>query len=51
MLWDEAASGISFGVLCGVAATYDDPESTAARVAGYLKGWLASGLLSGVNLG
>jgi len=51
MLWDEAASGIRFGVLCEMAATYDAPDSAAARAAGYLKGWLASGLLSGVNLG
>ncbi len=51
MLWDEAASGVRFGVLCEMAATYNDPDSAAARAAGYLKGWLASGLLSGVHLG
>ena len=48
MLWDEAASGVRFGVLCEMAATYAAPDDAAMRVAGYLQGWIASELLSGV---
>jgi hypothetical protein len=49
MMWDEAASGIPFGVLCSMLATYEDPDSAAARGASYLHGWITSGLLSGVS--
>ena len=48
MMWDEATSGIPFGVLCSMLATYDDPDSAAARGAGYLHGWVTAGLLTGV---
>jgi len=48
MMWDEAANGIPFGVLCSMA-TYDDPDSAAARGAGYLHGWVTAGLLAGVS--
>jgi hypothetical protein len=51
MMWDEAANGIAFGVLCSMLATYDDPDGAAARGAGYLHGWVTSGLLSGVSSG
>ena len=27
MMWDEAAKGIPFGVLCSMLATYDDPDT------------------------
>jgi len=36
MLWDEAARGVRFGVLCEMAATYDDPDRAALHAAGYL---------------
>ena len=49
MMWDEAARGIPFGVLCSMLATYDDPEGAAARGAGYLHGWVTAGLLTGVS--
>jgi len=49
MMWDEAANGVSFGVLCTMLATYDDPDGAAARAAGYLHGWVTSGLLSEVS--
>ena len=49
MMWDEAASGIPFGVLCTMLATYDDPEGAAARGAGYLHGWVTAGVLTGVS--
>lgn len=48
MMWDEAAGGIPFGVLCSMLATYDDPDGAAARGAGYLHGWVTAGLLAGV---
>jgi hypothetical protein len=48
MMWDEAANGIPFGVLCSMLATYDDPDGAAARGAGYLHGWVTSGLLTGI---
>jgi hypothetical protein len=48
MLWDEAASGVRFGILCEMAAVYAAADDAAMRVAGYLQGWIASGLLSGV---
>src|ERR1700730_8904906 len=51
MMWDEAARGIPFGVLCFMLATYDDPDSAAARGAGYLHGWVTAGLLAGVSGG
>jgi hypothetical protein len=49
MMWDEAASGIAFGVLCEMLATYDDPDGAAARGAGYLHGWITSGTLTAVT--
>ncbi len=49
MMWDEAAAGVPFGVLCSMLATYDDPDNAAARGAGYLHGWITSGLLTGVS--
>jgi hypothetical protein len=51
MMWDEAANGIPFGVLCEMLATYDDPDGAAARGAGYLHGWITAGLLTGVSAG
>ena len=51
MMWDEAASGIRFGVLCSMLATFDDPDGAAARGAGYLHGWVTAELLTGVSGG
>jgi hypothetical protein len=51
MMWDEAAAGIPFGVLCSMLATYAEPDGAAARGAGYLHGWITSGLLAGVSSG
>src|SRR5207253_1133442 len=36
MMWDEAARGVCFGVLCSMLATYDDPDTAAGRGASYL---------------
>ena len=49
VIWNEAAGGIPFGVLCSMLATDDDPEGAAARGAGYLHGWITAGLLTGVS--
>ena len=51
MMWDEAANGIPFGVLCEMLATYDDPDGAAARGAGYLHGWITSGASTSVSAG
>jgi hypothetical protein len=51
MMWDEAVSGMPFGVLCSMLATYDDPDGAAARGAGYLHGWITAGLLAEVSCG
>jgi len=50
MMWDEAAKGVRFGVLCEMLATFDDPANAPLRAAQYLQGWIAGGLLSGVRL-
>ena len=50
MMWDEAAKGIPFGVLCEMLATYDDPDNAAGRGAGYLHGWITAGLLTNVSV-
>jgi hypothetical protein len=49
MMWDEAANGVPFGVLCSMLATYDEPDGAAARAAGYLHGWVTAGLLTAVG--
>ncbi len=46
MLWTEAAGGKSFGGLAEMAATYDESDTAALRVAQYLNGWLSAGLIS-----
>jgi hypothetical protein len=51
IMWDETVNGVPFGVLCEMLATYDDPDSAAARGAGYLHGWITSGLLTAVSAG
>jgi putative DNA-binding protein len=51
IMWDEAARGIPFGVLCSILATYDDPDYAAVRGSNYLHGWITTGLLTGVSVG
>ena len=51
MPWGEAAQGVAFGVLCELAATYDDAEHAPLRVAQYLQTWLAAGLLTTATRG
>ena len=50
MMWDEASTGIPFGVLCEMLATYDDPDNAAARGATYLHGWITAGLLAAASV-
>lgn len=49
MMWDEAAKGVRFCVLCEMLATYDDPDNAPLRAAGYLQSWITSGLLGSVS--
>lgn len=46
MLLRETLSGAHFGLLCEMAAMMDDPDNAAMRVAGYLRGWVETGLVS-----
>ena len=48
---DVGTDGVPFGVLCEMLATYDDPDGAAARGAGYLHGWITTGLLTDVSVG
>ncbi|MGI9382874.1 MAG: hypothetical protein ACR2PO_06950, partial [Methyloligellaceae bacterium] len=46
MMWDEAADGVTFGVLCEMVATFGGGDEAALRAAGYLQGWIQTGLLA-----
>ena len=50
MMWVEACRGLRFDALCEMLAIFDAPDDAAARAAGYLQGWLTSGLLTGAKL-
>jgi hypothetical protein len=50
MMWDEAARGSNFGTLCELVATFGGLHGAEARAAGYLQGWISSGLLSEATL-
>jgi putative DNA-binding protein len=50
MMWDEAAKGGRFGVLCEMVATFAGENEAALRAATYLKGWADMGLLAGCRL-
>jgi len=50
MLWKEAVNGVRFGILCEMAATYNDAGQASFRVAGYLQLWVAFGFLSAAML-
>jgi Putative DNA-binding domain len=50
MMWTEAGRGASFGALCEMLATFDNPDEAAMRAASYLQGWLASEMLTSVTL-
>lgn len=50
MMWDEAASGTRFGVLCEMVATFAGEDDAELRTATYLKDWLDSGALERYQL-
>jgi hypothetical protein len=47
MMWNEAAKGVRFGVLCEMVATFAGEDEAELRAATYLKGWLDMGMLAG----
>ncbi len=47
MMWDEAAKGVWFSVLCEMVATFAGEDEAELRAASYLKGWIDMGMLSG----
>ena len=47
MMWDEAAKGVRFGVLCEMVATFAGEDEAELRAASYLKGWADMGMLAG----
>jgi hypothetical protein len=47
MMWDEAANGVRFGVLCEMVATFGGEDDAELRAASYLKGWVDTGQLAG----
>jgi Putative DNA-binding domain len=50
MMWDEAAGGSNFGTLCELVAIFGGLGAAEARAAGYVQGWINSGLLSEATL-
>jgi hypothetical protein len=51
MMWDEAAAGTRFGVLCEMVATYGGEDGADFRAASYLKDWVDMGSLAGFRFG
>ena len=49
MGWEQLTHGKSFGDICHMLASYDDPAGAPARAAGYLKAWIDARLLSAVS--
>ena len=49
MMWHEAAAGVPFGVLCEMLSFRSDPDSAPLRAATLLQGWIASGMVSGLQ--
>ena len=47
MMWDEAAKGVRFGVLCEMVATFGGEDDAELRAATYLKGWVDMEMLAG----
>jgi len=50
MMWDEAAKGVRFGVLCEMVATFAGEDGAELRAATYLRGWVDTGLLAGCQV-
>jgi len=47
MMWDEAAKGVRFGVLCEMVAIFGGEDKAELRAATYLKGWVDMAMLAG----
>lgn len=50
MMWDEAAAGTRFGVLCEMVATFGGEDGADFRAASYLKDWVDMESLSDFRL-
>jgi hypothetical protein len=50
MAIDAMRDGIPFGVMCEMIAMMDDPDSAAARAAGYLRNWIDSEMIAGIDV-
>jgi hypothetical protein len=50
MMWDEAAKGVAFGVLCEMVATFAGTDGAELRAASYLRGWVDMGVLADCRL-
>jgi putative DNA-binding protein len=50
MMWNEAAKGVRFGMLCEMVATFGGEDEAELRAATYLRGWIDLGLLAGCRL-
>lgn len=46
MMWNEAANGVAFSVLCEMLAMFAGEDEAPARAAGYLQGWIGAGMLA-----
>ncbi len=51
MALDAAREGVSFGVICEMIATMDDPDTAAVRAATYLRGWIEAEIIAGIRPG
>ena len=47
MMWDEAANGVAFSVLCEMMSMHAGEDEAAARAAGYLQAWITKEMLLG----
>ena len=50
MIWDEAARGTRFGVLCEMVATFGGKAGAELRAAAYLRDWAGTGMLAGCRV-
>ena len=46
MMWNEAANGVRFSVLCEMVATFAGEDEAELRAASYLKDWVDMGMLA-----
>jgi len=50
MMWDEAAKGVTFGVLCEMVATFAGTDGAELRAATNHKGWVDMGVLASLRV-